>query len=396
MSRFRIMHVIDSLGTGGTEEGIRKLLSGLDSSVFEQIVCTVAAPPQEAAPTAEGSTGARVISLERPRGVRQILVGRLKSVFDRERPHVVHSRNWGAIEAVVAARMAGVRAIVHSEHGLEWATYLRQPWRRNVIRRLCFTWSHRVFTVSRALRSYFAQQLWIGENRMDVIPNGVDTERFRPCADVRLAARRKLGVDPQTVVIGTVGRLDPIKDHGTLFLAVESLLAQGIATQLVIVGDGSQRQALETHVRSICSLNSQVVFIGNTSDIVSQLNSFDIFVLPSLAEGMSNALLEAMAVGLPCVATRVGGNQELVDDGSSGLLFRAGDAAALALHLRDLALDRVRRRYFGDKARRRVEELFSLHGMLGNYARMYEGVIGGKRAGSAAAACGPTVQSMQH
>src|SRR5438445_12166223 len=109
MSRIRIMHVVDSLGTGGTEGGIRKLLSGLDHAVFEQIVCTIAPAVQtEAAP------GVRMISVGRPCGEGQVLVGKLKRTFDRERPHIVHSRNWGAIEAGPAARWAGIPVAVHS------------------------------------------------------------------------------------------------------------------------------------------------------------------------------------------------------------------------------------------------------------------------------------------
>jgi sugar transferase (PEP-CTERM/EpsH1 system associated) len=371
MSRLRIMHVIDSLGTGGTEEGIRKLLTGLDPFAFEQMVCTVSPSPQ-----IDAKSGSRLISLGRSKSGRQFLVGSLKAVFERERPDVVHSRNWGAIEAVVAARMARVRTVIHSEHGLESSTYRRQPWRRNVIRRLCFGWADRVFVVSCALRTYYARQLRIRESSVEMIPNGVDTERFRPQEDLRRTARRTLGVGPDTLVIGTVGRLDPIKDHLTLFRAMDLFLCMGLPFQLVIVGDGPERKALEDELQARTSLGGRTSFVGETSDIVSQLNSFDIFVLPSLAEGMSNALLEAMSVELACVATRVGGNSELVEDGKSGLLFEAGDSKTLASHLKTLALRSDLRRDFGRNARSRVESCFSLSRMLSNYARLYEGALG--------------------
>ena len=325
----------------------------------------------------------RVISLGRSRDERQVLVRKLKRVFDRERPHIVHSRNWGAIEAVAAARLAGVRTVVHSEHGLEVSNYRRQPWRRNLIRRLCFAWADRVFAVSQALRAYYAQQLRIQEDRIGVIPNGVDTERFRPQEDLRHAARQRLGVAPDTLVVGTVGRLDPIKDHRTLFAAVDLLLASGVPAHLVIVGDGPDRKALEVDVQSRNLLAKHTVLVGESSDIVSHLNSFDVFVLPSLAEGMSNALLEAMSVGLAGVATRVGGNSELVEDGLSGLLFEAGDANTLAAHLQALALNPRYRKDLGGNARRRVKEFFSLHRMLSNYTRLYEDALSRRNADSA-------------
>src|SRR5215468_5149516 len=118
MNRIRIIHVVHSLGTGGTEEGIRKLLSGLDPAAFEQMVCTIAPSSK-----VEAKTGARVISTGRLGDGSQMLVGQLKRVFLRENPDIVHSRNWGAIEAVIAARMARIRTVVHSEHGLELSTY---------------------------------------------------------------------------------------------------------------------------------------------------------------------------------------------------------------------------------------------------------------------------------
>jgi sugar transferase (PEP-CTERM/EpsH1 system associated) len=345
----------------------------LDPAVFEQIVCTVTLSP----PT-DPKTGSRVVSVGRSGGGREVLVGKLKRVFDRERPHIVHSRNWGAIEAIVAARMAGVRTVIHSEHGLESSTYRHQPWRRKVMRRVCFTWADRVFAVSHALRDYYVRQLRVREDRIGVVPNGVDTERFRLQMDVRHSARQKLGVVPDTIVVGTVGRLDPIKDHRTLFLAMDLLLAFGVPVQLVVVGDGPERKALEIDIRARNLLAGRTVFVGETSDIVSQLNSFDIFVLPSMAEGMSNALLEAMSVGVASVATRVGGNLELVEEGSSGLLFEAGDAKALAIHLKSLATNPEYRQDLGGNARRRIEDCFSLHRMLSNYTHLYEEAMGNR------------------
>jgi sugar transferase (PEP-CTERM/EpsH1 system associated) len=371
MSRIRIVHVIDSLGTGGAEEGVRKLLLGLDAAIFEQIVCTVVPPIASGA-----KAGSRVVSVGRSEAGLQLLAGRFRRLFKVERPHIVHSRNWGAIEAVVGARLAAVPAVVHSEHGLESSTYRRQPWRRNLIRRGCYAFADKVFAVSQELRTYYARNLRMKESRLGVIPNGVDTERFRRNNDTRVAIRQKLGITPDTLVIGTVGRLDPIKDHRCLFAAAEILVAAEVPVQLVVVGDGPERKGLEADIRR-GALSRRTHFIGNTPDVVSQLNGFDIFVLPSLAEGMSNALLEAMSVGLACVATRVGGNTELIEDGVSGLLFEAGNAKALAGHLHALASNAERCREFGEHARKRVEGSFSLNKMLTNYSQMYEGLAAG-------------------
>jgi len=370
MNRIRIMHVVDSLGTGGTEGGIHKVLSGLDKALFEQTVCTVV--PYK---NSETTGGERLVSVLKSQGRRQMLVGQFKRMFELERPHIVHSRNWGAIEAIVAARLGGVRGVVHSEHGLESSTYLGQPLRRKAIRRFSFAWTDRVFAVSRALRTYYVQQLRIAEERIGVIPNGVDTDRFRPQPETHLAARERWRASSSTIVIGTVGRLDPVKDHYTLLKAIDLLLAMGVDVHLVIVGEGPEREALQASIRTQNSCAAKVTFVGETSNVVSYLNSFDIFVLPSLIEGMSNALLEAMSSGIACVASRVGGNSELIEESSSGLLFDAGNAQELADRLKMLALNPQYRQNLGENARKRVEKSFSLHRMLHNYTCLYTDLV---------------------
>lgn len=367
MSRIRIMHVVHSFGTGGTEEGIRKLLAGLDPERFEQIVCTVA-PSTEVEP----GTGTRVISLNRPKLTRMFLVRRLQRVFRREQPHIVHSRNWGAMEAVLAGRLAGTGAVIHSEHGFESQNIRTQPWRYKAFRRLCFGLADGVFAVSQNLRDHYGKQLWMAQDRIRVIPNGVDTDRFRPDSSARRTMRRQLGLAPETLLVGTVGRLSAIKDHRTLFHAAELALGNGIEMHLVIAGDGPLRESLKEEIQQREKLARRSIFLGESADIPSLLNGLDIFVLPSLAEGMSNALLEAMSVGIAPVVTRVGGNPELVDGRSCGLLFEAGNAAMLAAHLRSLATDPQLRNDLGQNARRRARSSFSLSNMLGNYARLYE------------------------
>jgi sugar transferase (PEP-CTERM/EpsH1 system associated) len=375
MNRIRIMHVVDSLGTGGTEEGIRKVLSGLDKAVFEQTVCTVVP-----CKNSETAGGARVVSVLKPQGRRRMLVGPFKRMFELERPDIVHSRNWGAIEAIVAARLGGVRGVVHSEHGLESSTYRGQPLRRNAIRRFSFAWTDRVFAVSRALRAYYVQQLRIAEERIGVIPNGVDTDHFRPRPESHLAATEGWRASSSTTVIGTVGRLDPVKDHYTLVNAIDLLFAMGVDVHLVIVGGGPEREALEARTQNRHSCAAKVTFVGETRNVASYLNSFDIFVLPSLAEGMSNALLEAMSSGVACVASRVGGNSELIEEGSSGLLFDVGDAKVLADRLKMLALNPQYRQNLGENARKRVEKSFSLHRMMHNYTRLYTDLVANRRS----------------
>lgn len=371
MDRIRIMHVVNGLATGGTEQGVRKLLAGLDPAIFEQSVCTVAG---KSAGVSLPPVPVMTVNDSGTEGWR-FLVPRFAKVFTRQRPHVVHSRNWGTIESILAARLCRIPAIVHSEHGRDVQTMGRQPWRRRVLRRASYRMADRVFTVSRELGDYYARELSVSPQQFQVIPNGVDTQQFRPDAAARKEIREKLGIESDAVVVGTVSRLDPVKDHRSLLRASAAVLAQGIKLRVIIVGEGGERQALQAEADKL-AIAPQVVFAGETANVAAWLNSFDIFALPSLSEGMSNTLLEAMAVGLPPVASRVGGNPELIEEGGCGLLVEPGAVEALAACLKQLAERPPWRLTLGGNARRRIECCFSLQRMLDAYSELYLQVVG--------------------
>jgi len=379
MSRIKILHVVRNLGTGGTEEGVRKLLTGLDQSIFEQLVCAVVAGP-----TTDPITGARIVRLGLEPDQSGFLLPSLFRVFRREQPDVVHSRNWATIEAVPAARLARVPALVHSEHGLDVTTIRTQPWRRRAFRRMCLEWADCTFAVCNGLRSYYARQLVVSPERLHVIRNGVDTDRFRPDGMVRAVLRQRLQVSPSTMVVGTVSRLDPIKDHRTLFGAVERLVSRGLDLCLVIVGDGPERGRLQSDVQARPMLRGKTVFVGEVNNVPEWLNSFDVFVLPSLSEGLSNTLLEAMATELATIATRVGGNCEVIEHQHSGLLFEAGDVDGLADILKNLAADCVRRALLAKNGRERIQSEFSLQRMLLDYTGLYRQLTSRKTLATAA------------
>jgi sugar transferase (PEP-CTERM/EpsH1 system associated) len=359
----RVMHVVRTLATGGTENVVRKLMSALDPHRFQQTVCTLIAGDE--------SRLVNTISLDRRGDRAEFLVPKLARLFVRMRPDVVHSRNWATIEAVAAAKLARINAVVHSEHGRDLQTMGRQPWRRRHLRRLSYAWADRVFCVSQELKDYYCRELGIEATSLEVIPNGVDVEQYRPNLLARMNLRGKLGVDLNTMVVGTVSRLDPIKDHFTLLNAVENTLRKGVKLKLVIVGDGSNRTWLENELASRPDLSLHTVLTGDVRDVSDWLNSFDVFVLPSLSEGMSNTLLEAMAVGVAPIATAVGGNTEVIVDGHSGLLVQPKDAGRICDYLTTLSAAHDWRRDLGRNARERVMARFSVESMLQGYERMY-------------------------
>lgn len=357
------MHVVRTLATGGMETVVRRLVSSLDPERFRQSVCTVVACNPEQPPN--------TICLARHPDEPSFLVPQLTRLLRRERPDIVHSRNWATIEAPIAAKLAGISGVVHSEHGRDLTTMGRQPWRRRLLRRISYGCADRLFCVSKELREYYCRQLAMNPTSFDVIANGVDVERFRPDPQARLKMRGALGANSQTLVIGTVGRLDPVKDHQTLVRVAEKVRLRGVDLRLVIVGDGSQRPLLEKELADRPDLARCTLLAGEVGNVSEWLNSFDVFVLPSLSEGMSNTLLEAMAVGVAPIATAVGGNREVIEDGHSGLLVLSGAVDQICDALIQLSVSHERRCEFGRNARKRIVSDFSIERMLKQYEEMY-------------------------
>lgn len=370
--RICILHVMDSLSNGGLENGVLNLIKHMDAEQFEHSICTVRA----LGVNAERLPADRVqlLHLGKREGSRFQLL-ELRRAIREIRPDVVHSRNWGAIEAVVAARLTRSCAVVHSEHGLESSAAAHELWRRVAFRRLAFELADRVLCVSRQLRDLYSRLTRFPGHRMTVIHNGVDSRRFCPDPEARARLRRELGIPESDFCIGCVGNLSPVKDHGTLLHALERSGQAARGWHMLIAGEGPERPKLAALAREVARCGVQISFLGASDRIPELLNAFDVYVLPSVNEGLSNSLLEAMATGLPVIASDVGGNPEVVHDGISGLLFAAGGVDELSDHLLKLYARTRLREELGDAARRRIREEFSIESMVQNYKHLYRSLL---------------------
>ena len=366
----RILHVVDSLGKGGLENGLANLIERMDPQRFEHVVLTIRALGENAARLHRERV--RVICLEKQEKGLPVQTHLLARQIREIQPHVVHSRNWGTIEAVVAAWWVRSAAIVHSEHGLESDVNITEPWRRRRFRRLAYTLADRVIAVSHQLKDFHTKRTGFPAHRVSVIHNGVDGRRYYPDAETRASVRRELGVRPGQFCIGSVGNLSPVKDHMTLLRAVESLPGDW---RLFIVGKGPQLSNLQAFKDSRPTWKDRVSFLGGSDRVTQLLNALDVYVLPSISEGIANSLLEAMATGLPVVATASGGNPEVVVDGVSGTLFPVGDSACLSDQLSALRASEELRLALGRRALQRVRESFSIESMVRSYGEMYEGLL---------------------
>ena len=365
----RVMHVVNVLGRGGTEFGILKLMAGLGNDVFDHRLCaTRGAEPDFVQAYSLGN----VLSVAGTRREGfQFPLFRLRRIFRQYRPHIVHTRNWGAVEAIVAARLAGVPVVIHSEHGYEVSNLRGLPRRQRIFRRMAYSAADAVFTVTRELREYHARQAWVRPEAIRVIHNGVDTQRFAPCSETRVRIRKEFGFADECLVLGSVGRLVPIKDYPTLLYAAEQLLYRGFNVRVLLAGEGPLLESLQGQVQNSRLLSGRVLFAGASDRVPELLNAMDIFALPSLGEGMSNTLLEAMACGLPLVATRTGGNSEIVEEGHSGWLYTPACVEELVDRLGYLSSQSEMRSRLGQNARERTVRQFSLDTMLRRYRDLY-------------------------
>jgi len=355
----RVMHIVYTLRTGGMEMGVVKLVNGLDPARVRSSICSTTPAGSEIKALVQPAVP--VFELTRRAGNDVQVVRDLYRLFKRERPHVVHTHAWGTLlEGLVAARAAGVPVVVHGEHGtLQLRGY--QRW----LQRLGWGAADRVLSVSSKLSERMSAATGFSARRITTIRNGVHLDRFRP-AD-RAAARKALGI-PGGVVIGTVGRLVPVKDQATLVDAVAELRRAGVTTTLVIAGDGPERPALEARATAA---GVDLRLLGYRPDVEQVLGALDVFVLSSVSEGLSNTILEAMAAARPVVATRVGGAEEMIDDGVTGVLVPPSDPGAMAAALRRVLATGDAGAAMGAAARRRVESEFTLAGMMLRYEQLY-------------------------
>jgi len=365
----RVLHVVNRLDMGGTEYGILKVIAGLGNNEFEHQLCAIRGFQPGIAGRPELNDKV-VVAAGKESGF-QFLLFRLARIMRSFRPHIVHSRNWGAIEAIPAARLAGVTVAIHSEHGYELNMLAGLPFRRRLLRRGIYGMADAVFAVTGELRNYHERQARAAAGSIRVIRNGVDTARFAPRPEIRADIRKKFKLPLKSFVIGSVGRIVPIKDHATMLKAAITLVQRGVDVRVLLAGSGPELARLEQLVEANPELRDRVAFFGAYDNVPEVLNALDVFVLPSISEGMSNTILEAMASGVPVVATRVGGNPELVEENRAGWLFAPGNVAELVHQLEDLAhLGELRRR-MGEESRRRAVAEFSLERMIADYRNLY-------------------------
>ena len=369
-----VAHVIHRLDYGGLENGLVNLVNHMPVEHYRHAVICLAGFGTEFRKRIH-SNDVQVISLDKHPGNDVGVYWRMWRTLRRLRPSIVHTRNLGTVDMQWVAAMAGVPHRAHGEHGWDASDPQGQDQGHLRIRRACRPVIGRYVPMSQDLARWLECYVGVAPKLIHQIYSGVDTGRFSPAS---FSALPRDDRGEGSLVIGTVGRLDPVKNQGALLRAFSSVVRRNPAPnrslRLTIVGDGPLRGELENLARDL-GLTGCVRFAGASDDIPAELRAMDVFVLSSLNEGISNTILEAMATGLPVVASRVGGNPELVLDGTTGCLYDPTSSDALETVLSGYVTDPSRRRSHGSAARSRVMQKFSLEAMVQHYLDLYDELL---------------------
>ena len=366
MRQYHILHVFPTFAAAGAQVRAVTLINSMGPSWRHSILSLDG--NHGAASRLDNS--ATCAFLQRPLACNNLLAPlHFRHLVQNLAPDLVTTYNWGAMDAVIGARVASVCPIIHGEDGFGADEAVRLKTRRVLTRRVFLNTIHTTVVPSRVLERIALTQYRVSPSKVRFIPNGVDTEHFRP---TRIRDQRiVIGADTDTVVFGYVGELRREKHLDLLLRAFSA--ARLPDALLVIVGDGPCREELQVLTREL-GISDRVRFMGRSDNPTQVYASLDVFVMSSMTEQMPMSLLEAMATGLPAICTDVGDIATMLSSGPPQVVPK-DDAAAFAGAMERLAADPVLRHTLGHINRMRCTSEYSLGRMLRQYMTLYETAV---------------------
>jgi len=355
--KLTILFLVNGFGVGGAEKALLELVKRIDREQFRVLVASVGQGGVLEQEFRSASEACFVFT--KKFSFDFSLIPKVADLLKTYRVNILLTTLFYAdVIGTFAAQMVGTPV------KMSWQTALAIPtgnvaddrWRHIVTYRAAASQMTHIVAVSHEVQNYFIQNRHIPPKKISTIHYGVDLSRFRKSGKT---IRKELGLSDHDLIISVVGHLSDVKGHTYLLKASPSLIRKNPRIQLVFAGDGPEKASLEKEAKSL-GIREHVHFLGVRSDVPDILRSSDIFVLPSIYEGLPNVVLEAMASGLPVVASGVGGIPEAVENGKTGFLFPAGDSLRLKQALSPLIQDKKLRQKMGEAGRRRVENSFSI------------------------------------
>ncbi len=382
-AKIKLIHIITRLDKGGSAENTFLTLKGLDKSRYEVslIAGPVEDPSQDRRKQIEES-GVSYIQVPQLRRNINLFYDfpallKIRRLLKKEKPDIVHTHTSKAgLLGRLAARLAGIPSIIHTPHGHVFFGYFDALKTRMFIllEKLASRITDKIIALTPREKADYLRYKVAEEDKLVIIPSGIELYKCQPIPqEERSKLKKKLGIPEHSAVVGTAGRLVPVKGPGFLIQAVGQVISEHPDTYLVFAGDGPLRKNLEKDAVDM-GLAKNIIFTGWRDDMARILSVFDIFCLPSLNEGMGRVLVEAMALGKPVVASDVGGIPDLIIPGKNGFLVPPRNPGELAQQILFLIKNREEREKLG-RAGKKMASTYSDEIMVKKIAELYEKVL---------------------
>lgn len=365
IKKINILQLLFSLDIGGSETVAVNIARRIDRDKFNVTFCCLRGGGPLQIDLTE--SGVSYYIMNQQGGLDLKVIAKLTNLIHKREIDVIHSHHLGPLMyAWLSTRFTRTKTIVHTEHSYD---YLETNAKLNRYARFFFQKPAKLVGVTEDVTNYIRNHFKMADSKLITIHNGIDLSKFSQGIE-RDKTRAELNIDKTSFVVGTVGRLEPIKNYETLITAFGMLVKSVPNSILVFVGEGSVRNRLESLVNDL-DLTGKVIFFGLRRDIPNILKSMDVFVLPSHSEGLSIALLEAMSAKIPVVASGVGGNVNIITNGTNGILFEPKRPDQLSDALCRLWKDADLRKKYSENAFNVVKERYSLEKMIEAYQNLY-------------------------
>jgi glycosyltransferase involved in cell wall biosynthesis len=365
LNKVKVLHITYDMRIGGTEMVIKNLIKGINHELFDMSIYCIEEPIGPWGRDLE-SNGIQITAQARQPGFDNSLIFAIRKHIKNNKIDVLHCHQYTPWVYGVLAAFGTKTKVIFTEHGRfypdssSWKRKLINPW-------LCRITDH-ITSISKATKKALVEFENIYESNIKVIYNGI--KKPEVVKDKVDELRLKLGISKDTKILGTIARLDPIKNHSMMLDAFSIVLKEHPDTVLIIVGDGEERKNIENKIRQL-NIEDKVIMAGYEPQPQHYLALMDIFLLSSLSEGTSMTLLEAMSLGKPCVVTDAGGNKEIISDHHNGLVTPNNDADMFALGIKKLLHNSETLEHYGNNAKNRFTELFSVTSMTEHFQQIY-------------------------
>lgn len=364
----RILHVVPLFGLGGMERVICAVINGTAKSYTHEILVL---HDDCAARKWIHQESMQISCLHKSNDYQKFIKRLFRSIKDI-RPDVMMTYCWGGTDAIWVGRLLGITRIIHNEHGFNMDEARTTSLRRNLMRALLYRMAHKVVVVSQALKKDMVTSMHIDADHVQFIANGIDAKVFviDPCE--RNKARESLGFTEENFVIGYVGRLDPVKNFDLMIETLRICLCEDNNVRMLIVGDGQERARIE----QLCSekqIRAYVTFVPKTANVLPYVSALDAFLLTSLREQMPMTILEAMALEVPVVVSKVGELPYILSHGKDGMLVDLAEPPAVFAQALLVLRDPARRRAMGTAARHKVVTAYQAEAMVEKYRTIFDG-----------------------